>query len=112
MGNTFDSRGEPRLKELSHEIEMGCWWYGWDRVLFGDEPPIVFTTVYCFLVLNFEFYFLQGYCTKVALLYVIGTILLQYVIGNPLANLLKGIRWYWQSSGKFFIGWQRSLATL
>jgi hypothetical protein len=26
--------------------------------------------------------------------------------------LLKGIRWYWQSSGKFFIGWQRSLATL
>jgi hypothetical protein len=36
---------------------------------------------------NFEFYFLQRYCTKVALLYVIEATLLQ--ISNPLADLLR-----------------------
>jgi hypothetical protein len=29
-----------------------------DRALFGDEPMIVFLTIFCFLVFNFEFYFL------------------------------------------------------
>jgi hypothetical protein len=34
------------------------------------------------------------------------------VIGNPLANYLKGVRRYWQPSGKFFEGCQKVLATL
>jgi hypothetical protein len=48
-----------------------------DRVLIWDEPLIVFTTIHCFLVFNFEFYVLQRYCTKVAPLCAIGAILLQ-----------------------------------
>jgi hypothetical protein len=34
------------------------------------------------------------------------------VVGNPLANLLQGVRGYWQPSGKFVIGCRRLLATL
>jgi hypothetical protein len=48
-----------------------------DRVLFGDETIIDFKTCLLFLAFKFEFYFLQRYCTKVALLYVIGETLLQ-----------------------------------
>jgi hypothetical protein len=32
-----------------------------DRALFGDEPPIVFITICCFLVFNVELYFVQRY---------------------------------------------------
>jgi hypothetical protein len=40
------------LKGLSDETEMGWWWYGiWmDRAFFGDQPLIVFITIYCFLL--------------------------------------------------------------
>ncbi len=70
-----------------------------DRALFGDEPLIVFITIYCFLVFNFEFYFLQRYCTKVASLDVIG----------PFCKCAIGC---WQLSGKFVTGGKEVLATL
>ncbi len=71
-----------------------------DRALFGDKPLIIFIPIYCFLVFNFEFYFVQRYCTKVASLCAIGETLLQCTKGC------------WQPSGKFVIGRQRLLATL
>jgi hypothetical protein len=52
-----------------------------DRALFWDESLIVFIKIYCFLVFNFQFYFLQRYCTQLAPLCAIG--------GNPLANVPK-----------------------
>jgi hypothetical protein len=63
---------------------------------------IVFITIYLFLVFNFEFYFLQRYCTKVkvAPLCAIGATLLQCAIGC------------WQPSGKFVTGSKKVLATL
>jgi hypothetical protein len=70
-----------------------------DRSLFDDEPLIVFMTISSWFF-NFEFYFLQRYCTKVAPLCTIGATLLQCAIGC------------WQLSGKFEIGRQRLLATL
>jgi hypothetical protein len=48
-----------------------------DRALFGDEPLIVFITIYCYLVFNVEFNFLQRYFKEVALSNVIGATLLQ-----------------------------------
>ncbi len=62
-----------------------------DRALFGDEPLIVFKFICCFLVFNFEFYFLQRCFKKVALLYVIRVSLLQMC----------------QVVGEFVIGGQR-----
>ncbi len=84
-GNRFESFNIPikqcnenpqkHIKRLSHETEMGCWWNGlMKHHLVGDEPLIV-RKLSCFLVFTFEFYFLQSYCTKVALLYVIGATL-------------------------------------
>ncbi len=43
----------------------------------SHEPVIVFINIFCFLVFNFEFYFLQRYCTQVATLCVIGATFLQ-----------------------------------
>ncbi len=71
-----------------------------ERGLFRDEPLIIFIPIYCFLVFNFEFYFLQRFCTKVASLCTIGATLLQCAKGC------------WQPSGKFFTGGKRVLATL
>jgi hypothetical protein len=71
-----------------------------ERGLFRDEPLIIFIPIYCFLVFNFEFYFLQRFCTKVASLCAIGATLLQCAKGC------------WQPSGKFFTGGKRVLATL
>jgi hypothetical protein len=34
------------------------------------------------------------------------------VVGNPLANLIKGVREYWQPPGKVFKECRRVLATL
>jgi hypothetical protein len=69
--------------------------------LFGDEPLIVFfITIYCFLVFNFEFYFFQRYCIRVAPLCAIGGTRLQCAIGC------------WQPSGKLVKGGKRVLATL
>jgi hypothetical protein len=48
-----------------------------DRASFGEEPLIVFITIYCFLVFKFEFYFLQRYCAKFASLFAIRATLLQ-----------------------------------
>jgi hypothetical protein len=48
-----------------------------DRALFGDETLIVLKTICGLLVLSFEFYFIQRYCTKVAPLYFIRATLLQ-----------------------------------
>jgi hypothetical protein len=73
--------------------------------LYGDKPLIVFVSIYCFSVFNFELYFLWRYCTKIALLCVIGSTLLHLCyrllatlwkicyrgsegFGNPLAILL------------------------
>ncbi len=52
-----------------------------ESALFRDEPLIIFIPIYCFLVFNFEFYFLQSYCTKVASLSAIGATLLQCAKG-------------------------------
>jgi hypothetical protein len=72
-----------------------------DRSFFEDEHLIVFITIYFFLVFNFEFYFLQRYCKKVAPLCEIGATLLQCAIGC------------WQPFGnKFVTGSKRVLATL
>jgi hypothetical protein len=84
----------------------------------GDDPLIGFE-VYL-LVFNFELYFLQRCCKKVALLNVIGQPYCNCVrllatlfqicsgwsegVGNPLANYLQGIRGYWQLSDKFLRG--------
>jgi hypothetical protein len=61
------------LKELSHEIEMGSWWYG-QICPYLEMNLLLFLF---FLVFYFEFYFLRRYCTKVAPLCVIGATLLQ-----------------------------------
>jgi hypothetical protein len=71
-----------------------------DRALFGDKPLIIFKPIYCFLVFNFEFYFVQRYCTQVASLCAIGATLLQCAKGC------------WQPSCKFVIGGTRVLPTL
>ncbi len=55
--------------------------------LFENEPLIVFITIYFFLVFNFEFYFLQRYCTKVAPL---------CNWGNPLAMCYRLLATLWQ----------------
>jgi hypothetical protein len=50
----------------------------------------------------------------VASLYVNGATLWQNVpevVGNPLANLVQGVRGYCQPSDKFIMGYQRVLAT-
>jgi hypothetical protein len=85
-----------------------------DRAFFGDEPLIVFITISCFLVFNFELYFLQRDYTKVAPLCAIGATLLECVIGcwQPSGKFVTGVRGYWKSSGKFVLGRQRLLATL
>jgi hypothetical protein len=62
-----------------------------DRALFGDEPLIVFIIIYCFLVVNFEF-FLERYCTSVGPLCAVGATCFKCFIGC------------WQPSGKFVIG--------
>jgi hypothetical protein len=49
--------------------------------LFRDESLIIYIPIYCFLVFNFEFYFLQRYCTKIASLSAIGATLLQCAEG-------------------------------
>jgi hypothetical protein len=38
-----------------------------DRALFGEEPLIVFITIYCFLVLNLNFTFFRGIAQKLPL---------------------------------------------
>jgi hypothetical protein len=60
---------------------------------------ILFKTRCGFLVFNFQIYFLQRYCTMVASL-LSGNLLenVSEVVGNPLANLLQGVRGYWQPS--------------
>jgi hypothetical protein len=59
-----------------------------DRALFGDEPQIVFIFICCFLVFNFEFYFLQRCCKKVVRSYVMGQpSILSEVVGSPVASL-------------------------
>jgi hypothetical protein len=86
-----------------------------NRALFEYEPLIVFITFYCFLVFNFEFYFLRGtYCTKFAPLCAVGATLLQCAIDcwQPSGKFVTGVRGCWQPSGKFVIGCQRLLATL
>jgi hypothetical protein len=70
-----------------------------DRAVFGDEPLIVFIAIYCFLGLNFEFYLLQRYFTKVVPLCVIW------------APSYKYAKQCGQPSGKCDIGCQRLLAT-
>jgi hypothetical protein len=72
---------------------------GMDRSLFEDEPLIVFIAIYFFLVFNFEFYFLQRCCTKVAPLCAIGATLLHCAIGCR------------QPSGQFVTRSKRVLAT-
>jgi hypothetical protein len=52
-----------------------------ERALFRDEPLTIFKPIYCFLVFNFEFYFLQRCCTKVASLCAIRVTLLQCAKG-------------------------------
>jgi hypothetical protein len=71
-----------------------------ERALFGDETLIFLKFICCFLVFNFEFYFLRRCCRKVASLYVIEATLLQMCQSccNP--------------SGKLVIGGQRVFATL
>ncbi len=73
---------------------------------------IALKTICCFSVFNFEFDFLQRYCTTVASLCVIGAILLQ-MCHRLLATLRQicygGDRRQWQPSGKFVIGCQRVL---
>ncbi len=71
-----------------------------DKALYGDEPLIDYIIVYYFLVFDFEFFCLQRYCTKVALLCIIGATLLQYAIGC------------WQPSSKIITGCKRVLAAL
>jgi hypothetical protein len=71
-----------------------------DRALFKDKLLIDFIIIYCFLVFNFEFYFLQRYCTKVVPLCVIGVTLMQICQSC------------WQFSGKFVTGGKMVLATL
>jgi hypothetical protein len=51
------------LKELSHEIELGCWGTDGSSLIWRLASD---TTIDCFLVFTFGFYFLQRYCTKVA----------------------------------------------
>ncbi len=97
-------------KKLSPQGTVSQDWDGllvvWmDKALFGDEPLYLFVTIYCFFVFNFEFYFLQRYCTKIAFLYVAEATLLQMCYGNSMA------RGYWQLSDKFCIGCQRLLVT-
>jgi hypothetical protein len=71
-----------------------------DKVLFGDEPLVVFLTIYCILVVHFEFHFLQRYCTKVVPLCAIVATLLQCAIGCG------------QHSNKFVTGDQWVFVTL
>ncbi len=65
-----------------------------------DTPLIVFKNFCCSLVFNFNFYFLQRYCLKVAPFYD--------CCWSP-PNLLQGVGGYWQLSGKFATGCQRCL---
>jgi hypothetical protein len=44
------------LKELSQEIEMGCWWYGWIKHYLDMKLKTVFKTINCFLIYNFKFF--------------------------------------------------------
>ncbi len=39
------------LKKLSHEIEMGCWWYGWIKPYL--EMNLWYFYTYCLLLLGF-----------------------------------------------------------
>jgi hypothetical protein len=71
------------------------------RALFGNEPLIVFVTIYCFLFFNFEFYFSSEALHKGCLFVCIW--------GNLFANVLYiGC---WKPSGKFVTGGKRVLAT-
>jgi hypothetical protein len=86
-----------------------------DKELFGDGLLTVFKTISCFLVLNFEFYFIQRCSTKVASSFVIRSPSckdVSEVVGKPLAILFQGVRRYSQPSGKFVIGCKMVLATL
>ncbi len=42
---------------LSCEIEMDLWVVWMDRAIYGDEPLLVFVTIYCSSGFNLEFYF-------------------------------------------------------
>jgi hypothetical protein len=61
-----------------------------------DEKSIIWRWIFdgfffsfcCLLVLNFEFYFFQKYCTMAAFL---------YAIGETLFHMFRG---YWKPSGK------------
>ena len=86
-----------------------------DRALFRDEPLTGFITICCFLVFNFEFYFLQRYCRKVASLCAIGATLLQCAKGcwQPSGKFFTAGKRVWATpSGKFLTGYQRLLVTL
>ncbi len=102
------------LKELSHEIEMGCFWYGW------KEPYLemnLWKFVYLFIAswfLTLNFTFFRGIAQRLPLCVQLGQPICNVpkVVSNPLANFLHGVRGYWQPSGKFVTGCQRLLAAL
>jgi hypothetical protein len=110
-----------KLKELPHEIEVGCWWYCWlDRALFRRIiwrwTSDILKLICYLLVLNFKFYFLLRCCKKVelALCMLLGQFSCKCVRGcrQPSGNFFIGIRGCWQPSGKFSIWCQRALAIL
>jgi hypothetical protein len=61
---------------------------------------MAFMIIFCFVIFNFEFYYLKRYCTKVAPLCAVG------------ATLLECAKGCWQPSGKFVPGGKRVLVTL
>jgi hypothetical protein len=88
------------LKELSHEIEMGCWWY-------GRMEPYLEMNLWKFLQLFIAFWstflnftFLRGVAERLPLC---------VQLGQPSCKCAIGC---WQPYGKFVTGGKRVSATI
>jgi hypothetical protein len=74
-----------------------------ERAYLEDEPLVVFQTICCFLVFNFNLsFFRYTYCRKYSHMYVnVATHLEVYqgFLQTPPQNLLQGVQEYWQLEG-------------
>ncbi len=104
-----------QLKELSHEIEIGCWWYGWIE-------PYLEMNLWKFLKLFIASWFLtlsitffSAIAQRLPFSVQLGGNpfeMLQRLLATLWQTLLQGVKGYWQPSSNFVIGCQRLLAIL